>query len=165
MQTSRQVNRLLHDEHMHVQRLLERLGHLLRQDHADVLAAPEPETIGFLVELAGVLQHGLARHFRFEEEDLFPRLADAGEADMVALLREEHEVLLPLAAELLPQVRQALAGTLAAADWRSFRRLGLEFAERQTDHIEKEEMALLPSLELMLDEREDQHICAAYQTA
>lgn len=163
MHVTRQVNRLLHDEHMHVQRLLERLPSLLRREFSEVLETPRPETTAFLVELAGILQHGLERHFRFEEEELFPRLEAEDEGDMTALLREDHEILLPLAAELLVRVRGALAGTLSASEWSECRRLGLEFVERQTHHIEKEEMALLPALEEALDEDQDQDISAAYQ--
>ena len=165
MQLTRQVNRLLHDEHVHVQRLLDRLGALLTQDHAEALRAPSSEVAAFLRDLAGVLEHGLQRHFRFEEENLFPRLEDEGEGDMAALLREEHEGLLPLAAELLGRIRQALAGTLIATEWADCRRLALEFAERQSDHIEKEERALLPALEEALDEEQDLEISAAYQNA
>lgn len=162
MQIERQVNRVLHDEHAHVQGLLQRLAVLLRQEHGAVLAPPTAETVRFLAELAGVLEHGLGRHFRFEEEELFPRLEEDGEGDMVALLREDHAILLPLAGALLASVRQARAEQLAASDWPAFRRLGLEFVERQVDHIEKEEMALLPALAETLDEDEDARIRAAY---
>lgn len=163
METTHQVNRLLHDEHVHVQRLLDRLGNILRHDQVGRLATSEPEATSLLVELAGVLEHGLERHFRFEEEDLFPRLEAQGEGDMTALLREDHALLLPLAAELLVYLRRALTGTLTKADWHECRRLGLEFVERQNDHIEKEEMALLPALREVLDEGDDEAISAAYQ--
>ena len=160
MQISRQVNRVLHDEHMHVQRLLDRLGDLLKRDYAET--AGQAETQALLNELMPVLEHGLERHFRFEEEDLFPPLEEAGDGDMVALLLEDHQVLLPLAAEVLAGVRRLRAGEFEAAEWPAFRRLGLEFVERQTDHIEKEEMALLPALEDAIDEAADREIWSAY---
>lgn len=165
METTRQVNRLLHDEHMHVQRLLDRLGALVRRDPGAAATALDGEVAALFGELAGVLGHGLERHFRFEEQQLFPRLAASGEGEMAALLHEDHEILLPLAAELRLELERALTGGLGAVDWRAFRRLALTFVERQTDHIEKEEFALLPALEAALDEAEDRELGAAYLTA
>ena len=67
-----------------------------------------------------------------------------------------------LAAEVRSLVRRAQDDDLSKADWPLFRRLGLEFVERQIDHIEKEEMALLPLLEDAIDYEADQRICTAY---
>ncbi len=58
--------------------------------------------------------------------------------------------------------RQAQDAELDAVAWQSFHRLGLEFVERQIDHIEKEEMALLPLLEEAIDYDTDQRIWTAY---
>lgn len=162
MEMTRQVNRVLHDEHMHVQSLLNRLGDLLGRNFDPAQALPCGEAQALLTALAPVLEGGLARHFRLEEEELFPRLVDEGEDDMVGLLREEHEALLPLAAEVAKWVGRARQGPLSATQWSSFRHVGLAFVELQTSHIEKEELALLPALEDAIDEDDDLRICLAY---
>ena len=157
---NRQVNRLLHDEHMHVQSLLERLRTLFLHDDADRLGMAEG--IALLRQLTPVLSGDLQRHFKLEEDDLFPTLEEQGDGDIVALLTEDHEILLPLAGQVLALARQAQDAEFDAVAWQSFRRLGLEFVERQIDHIEKEEMALLPLLEEAIDYDTDQRIWTAY---
>ena len=51
------------------------------------------------------------RHFGFEEAQLFPRVADADDGDLAALLAEEHaSIRVYVAAELLPLARAAPTG-------------------------------------------------------
>ncbi|MEO8508240.1 MAG: hemerythrin domain-containing protein, partial [Betaproteobacteria bacterium] len=98
----------------------------------------------------------------FEERELFPRMGDAGDGDMAALLIEEHEAIRAVAGELLPLTHAATAGTLDDAGWDALRRLALEMVERQVAHIQKETMALLPLLEDLLDEDDDRELAFAY---
>jgi hypothetical protein len=72
---------------------------------------------------------------------------------------------LPLAGQLLDLVKRASAGNLQASSRPQFQRLGLEFVERQSDHIAREEMALLPALDDALDEADDARLAAAYAGA
>ncbi|MEP7282573.1 MAG: hemerythrin domain-containing protein [Rubrivivax sp.] len=112
-----------------------------------------------------LLEHDTATHFDFEEQELFPRMAEAGEGDIVALLTEEHVAIREAAAELLPLAREVAAGTLAAADFDAFKRGVQEVVERQVSHIQKETMALLPSLDDLLDDETDRALSMAYATA
>ncbi len=64
---NRQVNRLLHDEHMHVQSLLERLRTLFLHDDADRLGMAEG--VALLRQLTPVLGGDLQRHFKLEEDE------------------------------------------------------------------------------------------------
>jgi hemerythrin-like domain-containing protein len=119
-----------------------------------------------LAQLAGAfarhVEQDIGRHFDFEERELFPRLADAGEGDIAALLAEEHEAIRAVAGELLPLARAAAAGTLDDAGWDALKRGTLELVERQVAHIQKETMALLPMLENLLDEDTDRELAFAY---
>ena len=122
-----------------------------------------------LRQLAPRLEQHLAaevgRHFDFEERELFPRMADAGDGDMAALLVEEHDAIRAVCAELLPLVRDARAGELSDAGWDALRRGTLEMVERQVAHIQKETMALLPLLDDLLDDDADRDLAFAYAAA
>ena len=111
------------------------------------------------------LEQDVDRHFDFEERELFPRMAEAGDGDMAALLAEEHEAIRAVAAELLPLARAAAAGTLDDAGWDALRRSALELVERQVAHIQKETMALLPLLDDLLDDETDRELAFAYASA
>ena len=106
----RQVSRALDDEH---RANLELLGKVesacVRGDLRD------PTLLGALVRQ---LEVDITRHFDFEEQALFPRLAEAGDGDMAALLAEEHAAIRMVAEEVMPLARAAVAGALdrAAAD-------------------------------------------------
>lgn len=112
-----------------------------------------------------LLEHDIATHFDFEEQELFPRMIEAGEGDIAALLGEEHVAIREAAAELLPLARQAAAGTLREADFDAFRRGVQEVVERQVSHIQKETMALLPMLDDLLDDDTDRALSMAYASA
>ncbi len=105
------------------------------------------------------------RHFGFEERDLFPRLVDAGDGDLAALLTEEHVAIRAVASEIMPLARAASARTIDASGLEALRRGATEFSERLTAHIGKETMALQPTLDALLDDETDRTLAFAYATA
>jgi hemerythrin-like domain-containing protein len=154
---STQVSRILDDEHRSNITLLgkveQSLGRASRFD---------PALAGLIGQLARALEHDIDRHFKFEEESLFPRMADAGDGEMAGLLVEEHDSIREVAAELLPLARLAAQGTIDEAGWSTLRRCALELVERQVSHIQKETMALLPLLDDVLDDETDRELAFAY---
>ena len=163
MSYRRQVSHALDEEHRANLDLLGRVEKAcLRGSRAG--AARDPD----FAKLAGAfgrhLEQDIGRHFDFEERELFPRMADAGDGDMAALLIEEHEAIRAVAVELLPLTRAAAAGTLDDAGWDALKRTALEMVERQVTHIQKETMALLPLLDDLLDEDTDRDLAFAYAT-
>jgi hemerythrin-like domain-containing protein len=164
MDLRRQVNRLLDEEH---RATLDLLGHV---GHAFVRASPsgaarDPLLARLAASLASHIERDIARHFEFEERELFPRLEAAGEGDIVGLLMEEHVAIREVTAELLPLARAAAAGTLEQSGWEALKRGALEMGERLTSHIHKETMALLPMLDDVLDDDTDRELAFAYATA
>lgn len=155
MNFASQVNRALDEEHRANLALLDKVERAFAREGArdPALAA----TFGRQVELE------LARHFAFEERDLFPRLTDAGAGDLVSLLLEEHDAIRRVAAELLPLAQQA--GSLDDDGWAGLRRSALEMAERLRAHIDKETVALLPALEDVLDEEVDRELAFTYASS
>ena len=115
--------------------------------------------------LARFLEDEVGRHFDFEERELFPRLADAGEGDIAELLIEEHAAIRAVASELLPLARSAAARTIDPSALAALQRSVSELVERQVAHIQKETMALLPMLDDLLDEETDRALAFAYATA
>jgi hemerythrin-like domain-containing protein len=154
---STQVSRVLDDEHR------ENIALLGKVEQSFTRASRfEPELAALTGQLVRALERDIDRHFRFEEESLFPRMAEAGDEEMAGLLVEEHQSIREVAAELLPLARQGIAGTLDAAGWSRLRLCALELVERQVAHIQKETMALLPLLDDVLDDDTDRELAFAY---
>ncbi|MCW5634058.1 MAG: hemerythrin domain-containing protein [Rubrivivax sp.] len=156
MDATRHVPRALDDEHRALLELLGRLETaLVRRDLAAWPALAR--------SLLPQLEREVARHFDFEEHELFPRLAEAGDGAMAALLTEEHESIRAVVAELLPAARATAAAAVpGGGEAEPFHRLALELVERQVAHIQKETMALLPLLEDLLDDDTDRRLAFAY---
>jgi hemerythrin-like domain-containing protein len=143
---TRQVSRRLHEEHQATLALWTRLEAALAAGRADA---------ALLRAAAASLAEEIERHFAFEEKELFPRLAAAGEGDIAALLEEEHATIRSAAQLFIASVRK---DPLAA----SLKPLGMELAERLVSHVQKEEMSMLPALDDLLDEETDDALAAAY---
>lgn len=157
-----QVSLALHDEH---RANLDLLGRV-EQAFARAGRAGDGDEVARLAgAFARLLEADVGRHFDFEERELFPRLAEAGEGDIVDLLTEEHAAIREVAAELLPLAQAAAGGTLDDAGFGAFRRGLPELIERQVSHIQKETMALLPMLDDLLDPDTDRELAFAYAAA
>jgi hemerythrin-like domain-containing protein len=161
MDYQRQVSRLLDDEHRANLDLMGRVEDAL----ARISRGHEAGDDG-LAQLVGTfarhIEQDIARHFDFEERELFPRMSEGGDGDMAALLREEHDAIRAVAADVLPLACAAARGALDAAGWAVLRRGATEMVERQVAHIQKETMALLPLLEDLLDEEADRELAFGY---
>lgn len=162
MQLRRQTSRTLHQEHVAVLGLLDRLAQALAP-----LASGPPDTGDsawslLASQLATALEHEVTRHFALEEEQLFPRLEEYGAGDLVALLLEEHASIREVAASLLALLPRAARGELDGTDWRFFRVHGLELVERLGSHARKEEDSLVPLVDDMLEHEADMEIWNAY---
>lgn len=155
MSFSRQVSRMLDEEHRSNLDLLGRI----EQSLVDAKRY-DPALAGLLVQFERTLEQDVERHFAFEETELFPLMAEAGDGEMAALLLEEHHAIREVALELLPLVRRA--ASLDAAGWNALKRNALEIIERQVAHIQKETMALLPMLDDLLDDDTDRDLAFAY---
>ena len=161
MDFARQVSHALDTEHRSNLELLGRIEQALV--HAPRAGPPaSPEFMRLAGAFVRLIEQDIGRHFDFEEQELFPRMADAGEADIAALLREEHDSIREVAAEVLPLARAAAAGALDRAGFDALRRGALELVDRQVAHIQKETMALLPLLDDLLDDEQDRTLAFAY---
>ncbi|MFZ2651411.1 MAG: hemerythrin domain-containing protein [Burkholderiaceae bacterium] len=154
-----QISHTLDTEH---RSSLELLG---RVEQAFARGARGPEFNQLAGAFGRFIEQDITRHFDFEEGELFPRMAQAGEGDIAELLREEHDAIRAVAGEILPLARAGAAGTLDASGFDALKRLAFEMVERQVAHIQKESMALLPLLDDLLDEETDRELAFAYASA
>jgi hemerythrin-like domain-containing protein len=160
----RQVSHALDEEHRANLELLGRVEQALARAPRSG-AGRDPELLRLVGSFGRHIEQDISRHFDFEESELFPRMAEAGDGDMAALMQEEHTAIRAVAAELLPLARAAAAGTLDDAGWDALKRGALEMVERQVAHIQKETMALLPLLDDLLDDESDRELAFAYAAA
>jgi hemerythrin-like domain-containing protein len=161
MRFERQVSEALHGEHLTLLDLLGRIEQALARAPRGGVAG-NADFVRLAGEFARHIEQDIGRHFDFEEGELFPRLADAGDAGIAEILKEEHDAIRAVAEEVLPLARAAASGTLDNADFDAFKRGALEMIERQVAHIQKETMALLPMLDHLLDEDTDRELAFAY---
>jgi hemerythrin-like domain-containing protein len=159
-----QVTHALDLDHRHNLAMLSRVENALAEA-APGAAAPGGDFRRIATAFAEHLLRDLPRHFEFEERSLFPRLEEAGDGELAALLLEEHVAIRAVIAELVPLLRAAGAGTLDAAGARELRRATQELAERENAHIGKETAALLPALDDALDADADRSLAFEYAAA
>lgn len=162
MELQRQISRKLYEEHIAVIDLLGRFGKALERLGAEPPAADDPAWRVLLAQVDNALVYEITRHFELEETELFPRLHARGEGDLAELLFEDHETIRGVTRPLLGLVERARAGTLDAAGWRSLKLSGLELVERLGAHAEKEQGALVPLVDEMLDEAMDHELWTNY---
>lgn len=146
MAFDRAISRQLHEEHVATLTLWGRVEHSLAAGALDA---------ALMREAAATLAGEIERHFEFEETQLFPRLAAAGEGDIAELLVEEHATIREAGARFMALAR-------AEPPPPELRALAFELAERLVSHVQKEEMALLPALDDLLDEQADRELQLAY---
>jgi hemerythrin-like domain-containing protein len=160
--TSTRVCQALHEEHRATIGLVERIAGLLNRHRRSLPDSGDAATVRLLNEIPEAMDAGIARHFDFEEGQLFPYLAAAGDVAIGAHLTDEHEVMRQLGRALADLARTGAAGGLDEAGWQAFRRVGEELCNRMLEHVQKEEMVLLPLLEENLDSEADARLYDAY---
>ena len=159
--------RVLHEEHMASQILLNRVEQAVRAHQPDRPPAVDDGPVNQLLgDLIAALEGEVRRHFAFEEEKIFPRLAEIGDGDIGDMLGEEHTAILPLATELAALAKTARRGGFEPDAWARFRRIGLSFTELLGAHIEKEEAGLIPAVEAMFEDASaDDELATEYAAA
>ncbi len=161
MDLIRYTTRQLHQEHETTFDLCARLENAVSGPNWPP-QGDDPAAVSTMRTIESTIALEVMRHFDFEEESLFPLLSEAGEADIAALLLEEHQVIRECATDLAGLLERARAGALDRAGWTSLANAARELAERLVAHAQKEEMALLPALDDALDEETDQRLLDGY---
>ena len=155
------ATRILHDDHMATLALSADISRLVLA-RKTAPARDDAEIARLARNLVGAIEGEISAHFDFEEQALFPVLSEYGDGDLADLLTEEHHVLRDVFRELVPTANASRSEGFSPEGWQAFRRLCAEFVERLQSHIEKEEQALLPSLENALTPEVDAEASARH---
>jgi hemerythrin-like domain-containing protein len=128
-------------------------------------AQDDPDLARLLNDVTAIMQSEIGSHFAFEEERLFPLVEDMGGSPMLAILRDEHNTIRPLAARMTEAVKASRQNGFDSGSWAELYDLGMELVERETFHIQKEEMAFLPMLDELIEPDVDSDLSMAFAEA
>lgn len=162
MNFSRRTAQLLHEDHQATVAVIESLDQLIAKARKKAPDVNDPTVQKTLRNAGGAIEEEVSQHFAFEEAELFTRLEEMGDVGIGEHLRSEHQALLPLGQAVADMSRAALDNGFTTESWTQFRNLAAELIERMLAHIQKEEMALLPALEDLLDAETDMELSTAY---
>jgi len=162
MNFNNRVCQKLHEEHDAVVALMERLAQTIARHRDGVPDAKDPLLAKLLNDLAADLPGEVDRHFDFEEAELFSYLAEAGDEGIGRHLTYEHGIIRPIGAALVKLIGEARAQGFDAARWSEFRRLGQQLYDCLVPHARKEDMALLPMLDDMMDAEKEMQLYEKY---
>lgn len=160
-----QTGALLHNDHVATIQTLQTLeGFLTRQTPKRPPDVNDPPVRKMLGNLIATVNSEVGRHFTFEEEHLFPRLADAGEENLGEFLKQEHASILPLANACAEAAAKAMEEGFTEAGWKQFFTDCMELIEREIFHIQKEEMGLLAAISMLIDPETDGELAMTFQS-
>ena len=162
MQFSRRTAQLLHEDHQATLVMVEQLEDLIARAKRNLPDLNDPAIRKTLETAATAIEQEIGDHFAFEENELFTRLADMGDAEIGEHLAEEHHAMLPVGEQVAGLARAALDSGFSDQSWPQFKAQAGELIERMLAHIQKEEMALLPVLDELLDPETDFELSENY---
>lgn len=162
MTFTNRISQVLHEEHRATVALMERLEQLVARHRGSAPDRNDQVVAQLLSDLSTGVQAEVERHFDFEEGQLFTYLGAVGDEAIGAHLTSEHEAMRPLGLRLAALAREASGQGFDRARWDEFRRIGLELCERMVAHVQKEEMALLPLLDEVMDAESEARLYEAY---
>lgn len=152
MHAATRTGRLLHADHDRTMDLINRLeAHLVTAEQVGIPSLEAGSTDRILVvDLDAMLDDELGRHFSFEEQGLFPLVANAGAYELVATLVGEHEAMRAIGRRLQRYCALALEQGFDEDAYAAFVHFGWDFVERMERHLQTEETALLEAVDTLL---------------
>lgn len=116
-----------------------------------------------LSDLHAAFATEIPRHFAVEEDELFPVLEASGLADLVAILLDDHRLIMSIIGTIKPILDKAQTiRQLSEAEWQTLFRQGDALVTELSAHAEKEEAALVPELEEALGKEQADEIYRRY---
>jgi hemerythrin-like domain-containing protein len=164
MEFSRRTAQLLHEEHRATIAMIEGLENMIARAKRTAPDVSDPEIRKILEQVNLTIEQDVRSHFAFEEAELFTRLAEFGDSAIGDHLTDEHRAMLPLAEQVATIATASMSSGFSDQSWTEFKGLTGELIERMLAHIQKEEMALLPMLEELLDPETDMELAEIYST-
>ncbi len=141
----------MHEEHAATLDHLALLAQAIRAPRSSRDAA-RPRYRALLRALLADLEDSVEKHFRFEEQHLYPALRDAGRPDLAESLTIDHGVLREATKPLLVHVHHALEEDLSEEQWKEFGQLTMALIDKQRAHMQREESEMIPVLRAILSQ-------------
>ena len=162
MEFSRRTTQILYEDHCATSVMLNALEHMIAHTGQGVPDVGDGQVRQVLENTAKAIDQEVRDHFAFEENELFTRLEENGENGIVDLLLEEHKIMLPIGNEIAASAKAALTTGFSAEGWSEFRSKAGEFIEHLQAHILKEDAALLPLVDDLLDAEIDMQLAESH---
>ena len=159
------IGEMLHAEHLHTLAIANQLEQRVENDRNRPLDPGEPDDVRFIDELIAAIDDDIHRHFRFEEETVFPLVNQVGLHDVTAMLVDEHATIRSMADELRALAEAARRAGLDARQWSSFRNVAMDFVNAEMFHIQKEEMSLIRGLSMTIGVGASRELAARYASS
>ena len=166
MSTSSVLAEILHREHVNTATALSALEErIFGRDKGKPIVATAGEGRAELQTLLDVIDHDVKRHFRFEEDRLFPALDSRGYTELTRMLKQEHDAIRTFAAALEAVAGRAMADGFDRESWQAFREAGMDLIPSVMFHIQKEETSVIKCLTFLLKAEEDRAFAEEYRLA
>ncbi len=162
MDFSRRTTQLLHEDHRNTIALVEMLEEMIAKAGRTPPDVSIPQVNTTLKNSVAIIGQELQHHFTFEEDELFTRLKEAGDVGIAEHLLSEHQAITPVGEIVSEHAIQALDSGFSESSWVEFRSSAGELIERMLAHIQKEEMALLPMVDDLLDPQTDMDLAEIF---
>ncbi len=162
MEFSRRTTQILYEDHCATTVMLGALENMIGGAGRSVPDIGDAQIRKVLETTATAIDHEVRDHFAFEEDELFTRLEEDGESGIVDLLLEEHKIMLPIGQQISASAKAALTVGFSEEGWSEFRAMAGEFIEHLQAHILKEDAALLPLVDDLLDPETDMQLAESH---
>jgi len=163
MPFANRISQVMHDEHDATIALMARLRQVIAQYPKG--RSPEANDLvlaRLLTDLSVAIENELARHFLFEEEELFSYLTVYGDAAIATHLMDEHVAIRRAGSALVTLAGEGGARGFDPPRWDEFRYHGQVLCDLLEAHVQKEEMALLPAIDELMDSNTEMRLYERY---
>ena len=162
MTHAQDIGEAIHREHLHTLALGNAIEARIFAERDRPLDPKNAADAAFIDDLLAAIDTEIDRHFRFEEEVLFPKVNDAGLQEVTAMLVEEHAMIRTMADDLRSLARSARASGPDPAQWTQFRDIAMDFIHATMFHIQKEEMGVIRTLSMTIGADASRAMAADY---
>jgi hemerythrin-like domain-containing protein len=156
------LSELLHREHLETLAVAGELEARVDNRRAGPIDVGDDADRAQLQALIRIAEADIDRHYRFEEELLFPRLVAAGLGPMVDVLVMEHDAVRAIVGPLRAGAETALSDGFTKETWSTFREGVFDLINSVSFHIQKEELGVIRQLATVLGADADRELGRLY---
>lgn len=156
------LSELLHREHLETLAVAGELEARVDNRRAGPIDVGDDADRAQLQALIRIADADIDRHYRFEEELLFPRLVAAGLGPMVDVLVMEHDAVRAIVGPLRASAETALGDGFTKETWSTFREGVFDLINSVSFHIQKEELGVIRQLATVLGADADRELGRLY---